>query len=41
VMEETAAEGDGAEGGAPAKTRKVKVKKKRVDKEAKHGGDRR
>ena len=42
VMEESAGEGDAsAEGGAPAKTRKVKVKKKRVDKEAKRGTDKR
>jgi large subunit ribosomal protein L19 len=41
VMEETATEGDAPEGGVATKTKKVKVKKKRIDKEAKRGGDHR
>ncbi len=43
VMEDVPAEGGDAssEGGAPATKKVVKVKKKRVDKEAKRGSDRR
>ena len=42
MMEETVTEADASsEGGMKTTTKKVKVKKRRVDKEAKRGGDRR